>query len=45
MGVGFVILGGVAAFAPPAYGDGLMAVGFGGLHLIFGYLIARDFGG
>jgi hypothetical protein len=45
MGVGFLVLGGVAAFTPPGWGDGLMALGFGGLHLGFGYLIARYFGG
>jgi hypothetical protein len=32
-------------FVPPAWGDAIMAAGFGGLHLGFGYLIARDFGG
>ena len=45
MGVGFLVLGGVAAFSPAGWGDGLMAVGFGGLHLAVGYLIARHFGG
>ncbi len=45
MGVGFLVLGGVAAFTPAGWGDGLMAVGFGGLHLGVGYLIARHFGG
>jgi len=45
MGIGFLLFGGAAALAPPAYGDALLAGGFGGLHLLFGYLIARDFGG
>jgi hypothetical protein len=45
MGVGFLALGGVAAFASPDWGDAIMAAGFGGLHLIFGWMIARDFGG
>jgi hypothetical protein len=45
MGVGFLALGGVAAFASPNWGDAIMAAGFGGLHLIFGWMIARDFGG
>jgi hypothetical protein len=45
MGVCFLITGAVAVFVPPAWGDAIMAAGFGGLHLGFGYLIARDFGG
>lgn len=45
MGVGFLLLGGIGTFAPATWGDGLMAAGFGGLHLGFGYLIARHFGG
>ncbi|HXJ42707.1 MAG TPA: hypothetical protein VNH18_25725 [Bryobacteraceae bacterium] len=45
MGVGFLVLGGVAALIPPYWGDAMMAAGFGGLHLGFGYVIARDFGG
>ncbi len=45
MGVCFLALGGVAVFTPAAWGDALMAAGFGGLHIGFGYLIARHFGG
>ncbi len=45
MGAGFLLLGGIAAFTPFAWGDGLMALGFGGLHLGCGLLIARHFGG
>ena len=37
---------GAAAFAAPAsYGDAFMAAGFGGLHIIFGLIIARNYGG
>ena len=29
----------------PAYGNWLMAIGFGGLHIVFGLIIGRKFGG
>ncbi len=45
MGMLFMALG-VAAFASPAqWGDLFMAVGFGGLHIGFGLVIARKYGG
>ena len=44
LGASFVALGTVAALLPSA-GPVLLAVGFGGLHLAFGYLIARHHGG
>lgn len=45
MGLAFMALGAVALFSPLAWGDGLLAAGFGGLHLIFGALIAWRHGG
>ena len=45
MGVSFLLLGAVAAFAPPIWSNALMAAGFGGLHLIFGFIIAKNYGG
>ncbi len=45
MGVAFMVLGGAALFSPAAWGDIYMAVGFGGLHLIFGAIIAWRHGG
>jgi hypothetical protein len=45
MGVSFMLLGAFALFSPPAWGDGMMAIGFGGLHIAFGILIARRHGG
>jgi hypothetical protein len=45
MGLAFMALGAVALVAPPGWGDALLAAGFGGLHLIFGALIAWRHGG
>lgn len=45
MGLAFVILGGCAFFCPPIWNDAFLAAGFGGLHILFGMVIARRYGG
>ncbi|HEX7331281.1 MAG TPA: hypothetical protein VF290_07270 [Pyrinomonadaceae bacterium] len=45
MGLCFMVLGAVALFSPPAFANWFMAVGFGGLHLLFGAIIVRKYGG
>jgi hypothetical protein len=45
MGLSFMFLGTLALLAPPAWGNSLMGLGFGGLHILFGILIAWRYGG
>ena len=45
MGACFLLVGTVAVFAPMAWTNGLLGLGFGGLHLAFGWWIARHHGG
>ena len=44
-GACFMFLGGFAFIAPVASHDALMAIGFGGVHCIFGFLVWRRHGG
>jgi hypothetical protein len=45
MGWCFIALGAIAFFLPTGFGNWMMAAGFGALHIIFGIIIARRFGG
>jgi len=45
MGFCFMALGLGAVFAPLAIANVLLAAGFGALHVIFGFIIARSYGG
>ena len=45
MGLCFMLIGAAALFCPFEWGTAFLAAGFGGLHLIFGFIIARKFGG
>lgn len=41
----FVALGLISVFLPGGFGDLMMGIGFGGLHIVFGFIVARKFGG
>ena len=45
MGICFMALGAIALFSSPAFANWFMAAGFGGLHLVFGAIIVRKYGG
>lgn len=45
MGICFLGVGTVAALTRPFWADYMLAAGFGGLHILFGFVIARKFGG
>ncbi|MFN7934857.1 MAG: hypothetical protein U0R19_16125 [Bryobacteraceae bacterium] len=45
MGANFAGLGAVCLFAPPAWNDYFLIAGFGLLHVIYGFVIARRYGG
>jgi hypothetical protein len=45
MGVCYMLLGGLAALVRLPVGNLVLAAGFGGLHIIFGLIIARRYGG
>jgi hypothetical protein len=45
MGLCFLALGSLALVTPAAWGNWFMMIGFGGLHLVFGAVIARKHGG
>jgi len=45
MGICLMTLGALALFSPPAFANWFMAAGFGGLHVVFGAIIVRKYGG
>jgi hypothetical protein len=45
MGACFLVEGAAATIAPAAWGNFWLGLGFGGLHILFGFIIARRYGG
>lgn len=45
MGWCFIALGAIAFFLPAGFGNWMMALSFGVLHIVFGIIIGRKFGG
>ena len=45
MGWCFIALGTAAFALPTSYGNAMMGASFGGLHIVFGAIIARRYGG
>jgi hypothetical protein len=45
MGACFMAVGAVAVLAPASWGNPLLALGFGGLHVVFGLAISVKYGG
>ena len=45
MGLCFMLAGAIAAACPASWGNGFLMFGFGGLHILFGAVIARRHGG
>lgn len=45
MGVCFMLLGAVASLVSFPIANALLGAGFGGLHIVFGFIIARNYGG
>ncbi|MEX2582324.1 MAG: hypothetical protein WD766_03575 [Gemmatimonadota bacterium] len=45
MGLSFMVLGIFTLLAPVGWGNALMGLGFGGIHIFFGILIAWRYGG
>jgi hypothetical protein len=45
MGLCLMVLGAAALFSPASWANAYLAAGFGGVHVIFGLIIARRYGG